>query len=108
MVAEESRKERPLSLREWEEVQEVPWPGLTNATSAGVRWCSIAEYVWRREAGDGGAPIHHDSQIDILGPVERGGKTWEEIGELGGLLVGAQRDDPRQDVVERLVHLLRE
>src|SRR3990172_3811060 len=79
MVAEESRNERPLSLREGEEVQEVPWPGLTNATSAGVGWCSIAEYVWRREAGGGGGP-----------------------------LVGAQRDDPRQDVVERLVHLLRE
>ncbi len=32
--------------------------------------------------------IHHDSQIDILGPVERGLKKWEEIGELGDLLVG--------------------
>lgn len=32
--------------------------------------------------------IHHDRQIDILGPIERGRKTWEEIGELGHLLCG--------------------
>src|SRR5207248_1231505 len=32
--------------------------------------------------------VHHDDQVDILGPVERGTKTWDEIGELGELLVG--------------------
>ena len=32
--------------------------------------------------------IYHDKQIDILGPVERGLKKYEEIGELGELLLG--------------------
>lgn len=32
--------------------------------------------------------VHHDNQIDILGPVQRGLKTFDEIGELGGLLLG--------------------
>ncbi|WP_067936621.1 ornithine cyclodeaminase family protein [Alicyclobacillus kakegawensis] len=32
--------------------------------------------------------IHHDNQIDILGPIERGLKTFDEIGELGELLLG--------------------
>ncbi|MEH7252246.1 ornithine cyclodeaminase family protein [Neobacillus niacini] len=32
--------------------------------------------------------IHHDKQIDILGPVERGLKTYDEIGEIGDLLLG--------------------
>lgn len=32
--------------------------------------------------------VHHDKQIDILGPVERGRIAFEEIGELGELLLG--------------------
>ncbi|WP_206915484.1 ornithine cyclodeaminase family protein [Alicyclobacillus suci] len=32
--------------------------------------------------------IHHDKQIDILGPVERGLKKYEDIGEIGELLLG--------------------
>lgn len=45
--------------------------------------------------------IHHDNQIDILGPVERGLKTFEEIGELGDLLLGRfrGRTDPEQITV---------
>jgi len=31
--------------------------------------------------------VHHDSQFDILGPVERGLKRWEDIQELGDILV---------------------
>lgn len=31
--------------------------------------------------------IAHDNQIDIMGPVDRGRKRWEQIGELGDLLV---------------------
>jgi len=31
--------------------------------------------------------VHHDSQYDILGPVERGLKKWEDIRELGDILV---------------------
>ncbi len=31
--------------------------------------------------------VHHDNQIDILGPVERGLKSFEEIVELGDLLL---------------------
>lgn len=31
--------------------------------------------------------VHHDAQFDILGPVERGLKSWEEIAELGDVLV---------------------
>jgi alanine dehydrogenase len=34
------------------------------------------------------AQIHHDKQFDILGPVERGSMTWEDITELGDLLHG--------------------
>jgi ornithine cyclodeaminase len=42
--------------------------------------------------------VHHDSQTDILGPVERGLTAWEDIRELGEVLVGdapgrAGRDD---------------
>ncbi len=33
--------------------------------------------------------IHHDNQADILGPVERGLKRFEDIGELGELLLGS-------------------
>jgi ornithine cyclodeaminase/alanine dehydrogenase-like protein (mu-crystallin family) len=32
--------------------------------------------------------IEYDNQVDIMGPVKRGVKTWEEIGELGDLLTG--------------------
>lgn len=32
--------------------------------------------------------IEYDNQVDIMGPVKRGVKTWEQIGELGDLLVG--------------------
>src|SRR5690606_29805812 len=42
--------------------------------------------------------VHHDKQFDILGPVERGLKRWEDIRELGDLLLGtapgrASRED---------------
>jgi alanine dehydrogenase len=30
--------------------------------------------------------VHHDKQVDILGPVERGHKAWEDIRELGEVL----------------------
>lgn len=32
--------------------------------------------------------IEYDNQVDIMGPVKRGLKSWDEIGELGDLLVG--------------------
>ena len=32
--------------------------------------------------------VEYDNQVDIMGPVKRGVKTWEQIGELGDLLVG--------------------
>jgi alanine dehydrogenase len=32
--------------------------------------------------------VHHDKQYDILGPVERGRLKWEDIRELGDLLLG--------------------
>ena len=31
--------------------------------------------------------VHHDKQFDILGPVERGRLAWEDIRELGDVLV---------------------
>jgi alanine dehydrogenase len=34
--------------------------------------------------------VHHDKQFDILGPVERGLKTWEDIQELGDIPVDPQ------------------
>jgi ornithine cyclodeaminase/alanine dehydrogenase-like protein (mu-crystallin family) len=34
--------------------------------------------------------VHHDKQYDILGPVERGRMTWDDIHELGDVLAGAQ------------------
>lgn len=45
--------------------------------------------------------VHHDNQVDILGPVERGLKTWDQIGELGGLLTGQcpGRTSPEQIAV---------
>ncbi|HEY8588133.1 MAG TPA: hypothetical protein VIL55_01145, partial [Naasia sp.] len=40
--------------------------------------------------------VHHDSQFDILGPVERGLKKWEDIQELGDILIDPEpaRADP--------------
>lgn len=32
--------------------------------------------------------VHHDKQFDILGPVERGRLAWDDIRELGEVLVG--------------------
>jgi len=32
--------------------------------------------------------VHHDDQVDILGPVRRGRVAWEDIRELGDLLAG--------------------
>ncbi|MGP3938458.1 MULTISPECIES: ornithine cyclodeaminase family protein [Streptomyces] len=32
--------------------------------------------------------VHHDKQFDILGPVERGRLAWDDIRELGELLLG--------------------
>jgi len=32
--------------------------------------------------------IEYDNQVDIMGPVKRGVKSWEQIGEFGDLLVG--------------------
>ena len=32
--------------------------------------------------------VHHDKQVDILGPVERGRLAWDDIRELGELLDG--------------------
>jgi ornithine cyclodeaminase/alanine dehydrogenase-like protein (mu-crystallin family) len=43
--------------------------------------------------------VHHDDQVDILGPVERGTKTWEEIGELGELLTGGHPGRERPDQI---------
>lgn len=42
--------------------------------------------------------IHHDNQIDILGPVERGLKRYEDIASLGELLLDPSlgRTDPAQ------------
>lgn len=33
--------------------------------------------------------VHHDKQFDILGPVERGRLKWEDIHELGEVLLGS-------------------
>lgn len=45
--------------------------------------------------------VHHDSQIDILGPVERGLKSFDDIADLGSLLAGMApgRSDPDQITV---------
>jgi len=45
--------------------------------------------------------VHHDNQVDILGPVERGLRSFEEIGDLGSLLLGRLpgRTDPDQITV---------
>ena len=45
--------------------------------------------------------VHHDNQVDILGPVERGLKTFEQIAGLGELLLDPSlgRTDPEQITV---------
>lgn len=43
--------------------------------------------------------IRHDNQFDILGPVERGLKTYDEIGELGELLLGRIPGRTRPDQI---------
>lgn len=43
--------------------------------------------------------IEYDNQVDIMGPVKRGLKTWEEIGELGDLLTGRFRGRSRGDEI---------
>jgi ornithine cyclodeaminase/alanine dehydrogenase-like protein (mu-crystallin family) len=45
--------------------------------------------------------IHHDKQVDILGPVERGLKSFDDIVELGQLLLDESlgRKDPEQITV---------
>jgi ornithine cyclodeaminase/alanine dehydrogenase-like protein (mu-crystallin family) len=43
--------------------------------------------------------VHHDKQYDILGPVERGRLAWDDIRELGEVLLGeAPGRDSEQDV----------
>jgi ornithine cyclodeaminase/alanine dehydrogenase-like protein (mu-crystallin family) len=39
--------------------------------------------------------IHHDRQIDILGPVERGLMAYEDIQELGDVLLANGSSPPR-------------
>ncbi|MFB9836563.1 ornithine cyclodeaminase family protein [Actinoallomurus acaciae] len=45
--------------------------------------------------------VHHDRQFDILGPVERGRMAWEDIRELGEVLLGGApgRDRPEDITV---------
>ncbi len=43
--------------------------------------------------------IAHDNQVDIMGPVDRGLKTWDQIGELGALLVGRFVGRTRRDQI---------
>lgn len=45
--------------------------------------------------------VHHDSQVDILGPVERGLREFDDIVELGNLLLDPAlgRSDPDQITV---------
>lgn len=43
--------------------------------------------------------IEYDNQIDIMGPVQRGVKTWEQIGELGDLMVGRFPGRSRKDQI---------
>lgn len=43
--------------------------------------------------------IYHDNQIDILGPVQRGLKKYEDIGELGELLLGKISGRTRPDQI---------
>lgn len=44
--------------------------------------------------------VHHDNQVDILGPVERGLRSFDEIVDLGSILQGeAGRTNPDQITV---------
>jgi ornithine cyclodeaminase/alanine dehydrogenase-like protein (mu-crystallin family) len=43
--------------------------------------------------------VHHDKQFDILGPVERGRLRWEDIHELGEVLLGTVPGRSREDEV---------
>ncbi|MBX5467480.1 MAG: ornithine cyclodeaminase family protein [Firmicutes bacterium] len=43
--------------------------------------------------------IHHDRQVDILGPVERGRMRFEDIGELGDLLLHRIPGRTRRDQI---------
>lgn len=45
--------------------------------------------------------VHHDNQVDILGPVEKGLRSFDDIVELGGLLLDGSRgrSDPEQITV---------
>jgi alanine dehydrogenase len=45
--------------------------------------------------------VHHDKQFDILGPVERGLKSFDDIHDLGSLLLDPAkgRSDPQQITV---------
>lgn len=44
--------------------------------------------------------VHHDNQVDILGPVERGLRSFDEIADLGAILQGkAGRSSPDEITV---------
>jgi ornithine cyclodeaminase/alanine dehydrogenase-like protein (mu-crystallin family) len=43
--------------------------------------------------------VHHDDQVDILGPIRRGVRTWEEIHELGELLAFRATGRTRSDQI---------
>ena len=43
--------------------------------------------------------IEYDNQIDLMEPVKKGLKTWDEIGELGDLLVGRFPGRSRKDQI---------
>lgn len=43
--------------------------------------------------------LEYDRQVDIMGPVKRGLKTWEQIGELSELLVGRFPGRSRPDEI---------
>jgi len=43
--------------------------------------------------------IEYDHQIDLMEPVKKGLKTWDDIGELGDLLVGRFPGRSRNDQI---------
>jgi ornithine cyclodeaminase/alanine dehydrogenase-like protein (mu-crystallin family) len=43
--------------------------------------------------------VHHDKQADILGPVERGRMAWQDIRELGEVLLGVAPGREHQESV---------
>ncbi|HZD42325.1 MAG TPA: ornithine cyclodeaminase family protein, partial [Terriglobales bacterium] len=43
--------------------------------------------------------IEYDHQIDLMEPVKKGLKTWDEIGELGDLLIGLFPGRSRKDQI---------